>query len=156
VKIDEKSGESAQSDLQSRILRARSLPSRKPFDGAVGLAMLHYFGIIATLTAVIACFKQPSLLASQVAVGGIVFSALSWLLAYMKRRATFCPLCKGTPLANSGALTHRKALRLGPFNHGTTAIFSIIARQKFRCMYCGSDFDLLKKPSYLTANSTEP
>ena len=111
--------------------------------------MIHYFGIISTATAFVCCLMEPSPLASQFVVGGMIFSALSWLIAFFKRRAAHCPLCKGTPLVNSGALTHAKAVRIFPFNHGVTAIFSIIASQKFRCMYCGSDYDLLKPPSHL-------
>ncbi len=134
---------------KERVVRARSLPSRKPFDRAVLLSMIHFFGVIATLTALVAYLVEPGQLASRIFVGGVVFSALTWLLAYFKRRATFCPLCKGTPLVNSGAHTHKKAVRLYPFNHGVSATLSIIATQKFRCMYCGSDYDLLKPPSHM-------
>ena len=75
------------------------------------------------------------------------FSALMWLVAYFKRRSAHCPLCKGTPLLNTGARTHMRARRLFPFSHGVTATFSILAVQRFRCMYCGSDYDLLKPRS---------
>jgi hypothetical protein len=73
---------------------------------------------------------------------------LLWIIAFFKRRAAHCPLCKGTPLLNSGARPHAKARRFYPFNHGMTATLSIIATQRFCCMYCGSDFDLLKTPSH--------
>ncbi|MEO8617690.1 MAG: hypothetical protein ABI600_21355 [Luteolibacter sp.] len=111
--------------------------------------MIHFLGIVATITALVSFIRQPSELATNIIIGGIIFSAVTWFLAFFKRRATFCPLCKGTPLINSGALTHSKAIHIFPFNHGTTATFSIIATQRFRCMYCGSDFDLLKPPSRL-------
>ena len=94
---------------------------------------------------------EPSRLASRVILCGIIFCAFSWLLAFFKRRTAHCPLCKGTPLFNSGALAHSKAIRIFPFNHGVSATLSIIATQKFCCMYCGSDFDLLKTPSHIRA-----
>ena len=63
------------------------------------------------------------------------------------RRSARCPLCKGTPYLNTGALTHRNATRLFPLNHGTSALLSSLITQRFRCMYCGTRFDLLKRRS---------
>ena len=134
---------------RNKDLRARSLPSGKPFNVAVFFSILHYLAILTTLTAFILAIVQPSELAARVILGGLAFSAFSWLLAFFKRRSAHCPLCKGTPLINSGALVHSKASRLYPFNHGISATLSIIATHTFRCMYCGSDFDLLKTPSHL-------
>lgn len=111
--------------------------------------MIHYLGLVTTVTSFVCYLMAPSELASRFIVGGLIFSATSWLLTFFKRRAAHCPLCKGTPLVNSGAHTHTKAVRILPFNHGITAVLSIIATQKFRCMYCGSDYDLLKPPSHL-------
>ena len=129
---------------KARVSRARSLPSARPFRVAVFFASLHFLGLVATATALAGFFLQPSLLASRLLIAGIGFSAVTWLIAYFKRRAVHCPLCKGTPLINSGALPHVRARRILPFNHGVSAVFSILATQKFRCMYCGSDYDLLK------------
>lgn len=129
--------------------RARSLPNSRPFRVAVFFASLHYLGLILCATALWRCYKEPSETASRILLGGIAFSALTWIIAFFKRRNVFCPLCKGTPLLNSGARPHLRARRILPLNHGTTAILSILAVQKFRCMYCGSDFDLLKTPSHL-------
>ncbi len=100
--------------------------------------------LVATATALAGFFLRPSHLASRFLVAGIIVSALSWLIAYFKRRGVLCPLCKGTPLVNSGARPHVRARRIGPLNHGMSAVFSIMATQKFRCMYCGSNYDLLK------------
>ena len=131
-----------------RVVRARSLPSSQPYTVAVVFSSLHYFGLITTATAFVLFFMEPSQLATKVILGGLGFSGLTWLIAFFKRRSAHCPLCKGTPLINSGALAHSKATRFYPLNHGTSATLSIIATQTFRCMYCGSDFDLLKTPSY--------
>jgi hypothetical protein len=130
-------------------VRARSLPSSRPFNIAVFFSSLHFLGLISTGTAFVLFFMEPSQLAMKMVVGGIAFSVVTWLIAFFKRRSAHCPLCKGTPLINSGALPHSRATRLYPLNHGVTATLSVIATQTFRCMYCGSDFDLLKKPSHL-------
>lgn len=136
---------------RDKVGRARSMPSSRSFIVAVLVSALHYFGLVATVTALALFFIEPSQLATRVILAGIIFSAFTWLLAFFKRRAAFCPLCKGTPLINSGALAHSKSVRIIPFNHGVSAVLSIIATQKFCCMYCGSDFDLLKTPSHLRA-----
>jgi DNA-directed RNA polymerase subunit RPC12/RpoP len=111
---------------------------------AVFLTSLHYLGLVATAAALGGFFLRPSPLASRLLVAGLVFSAITWLISYFKRRAVHCPLCKGTPLINSGAMPHARARRLLPLNHGVSAVLSIMASQKFRCMYCGTDYDLLK------------
>jgi uncharacterized membrane protein (UPF0136 family) len=138
-----------------RVPRARSVPSARPFRVAVFFESLHFLGLITTATALAGFLLQPSLLASRLLVAGIVFSAVSWLIAYFKRCGVHCPLCKGTPLINSGALPHTRARRIGPFNHGLTAVLSIMATQKFRCMYCGSDYDLLKPRTRLLTGADE-
>lgn len=135
------------SPLKARVSRARSLPSAQPFRVAAFFSAMHYLGLIASLTTLGCFLLKPSQAAIQILLGGMVFSALTWLIAFFKRRSTFCPLCKGTPLLNTGACTHVRARRFSPFNHGITAILSILSTQKFRCMFCGSDFDLLKPPT---------
>ncbi len=131
-----------------RAINARSLQSSRPFNVAAAFSCLHYLGIIVTLTALALIFTDPSPLARDVFIGGMAFSAVTWLIAFFKRRAAHCPLCRGTPMVNSGALPHSRATRIFPFNHGVSATLSIIATQKFRCMYCGSDFDMLKTPTH--------
>jgi len=133
---------------KAKMLRARSLPSSRPFNVAAFFSALHYLGCITTLTAFVLFFMEPTQLAMRVILGGIAFSVVTWLIAFFKRRSARCPLCKGTPLINSGALAHSKATRIPPFNHGVSATLSVIATQTFRCMYCGSDYDLLKIPSH--------
>ncbi len=137
------------SAARPRALRARSLPSSRPFNVAVFFAALHYLGLITAVTSLVLFFREPSQLAMKVMLCGLMFSIIWWVIAFFKRRAAYCPLCKGTPLINSGALPHSRAWRLFPLNHGVTATLSVIACQRFRCMYCGSDFDLLKTPSHL-------
>ena len=49
-----------------------------------------------------------------------------------------------------GFTAHQKATKIWPLNHGVSATLSIIATQKFRCMYCGTLYDLMKIPSHLS------
>lgn len=128
----------------SRVQRARSLPSARPFRVAVFFSAIHFLGFIGGATALVCVLLKPGQMAVNLFVGCMIFSAITWLVAYFKRRGAFCPLCKGTPLINSGARVHARAWRLFPLNHGMTATLSVMVVQKFRCMYCGSDYDLLK------------
>jgi len=130
-------------------IRSRSMPHAKPFFIAVFFSALTYFGVVAAITSLVVFILHPQRLEVVCFVISLGFSALAWLIAFFKRRSAYCPLCKGTPLINTGAFTHAKAYRLPPLNHGTTATLSIIFTQRFRCMYCGSRYDMLKKPSYL-------
>ena len=131
------------------MLRARSIRSSWPYTVAVLFSALHFLGVILTVTAFVLFLIKPSEVATKVISGGVGLSGFLWMIAFFKRRSVFCPLCLGTPLINSGALAHSKATRIFPFNHGVSAILSIIATQRFCCMYCGADFDLLKIPSHL-------
>jgi hypothetical protein len=106
--------------------------------------------MLAAVTTIVIFMLHPTHLATEVLIACIIFCAFTWLLAFFKRRSTHCPLCKGTPLINTGALAHQKATKIWPLNHGVSATLSIIATQTFRCMYCGTAFDLMKTPSHLT------
>jgi DNA-directed RNA polymerase subunit RPC12/RpoP len=82
----------------------------------------------------------------RIIIACIIFSFISFIISFYKRRSARCPLCIGTPLINTGALTHKRSKAIGPFNDGFTAVLSIAFTQKFRCMYCGTRYDLLKTP----------
>lgn len=112
-------------------------------------------GLILVITALALFLRSPSNLAGGLILGGIVFGIVMWVIAFFKRRAAHCPLCKGTPLINSGARAHSKAIRMFPLNQGVSAIISIIATRRFNCMYCGSTFDMLKTPSHLRGRNAE-
>jgi hypothetical protein len=140
---------------KARFLHARSLPTKRPFNIAVFFSGLHYLGLIMTTTALVSFFLEPSPLGRNLFLGGISFSVMTWLVAFFKRRSAYCPLCKGTPLINSGARPHTRAKRIAPFSHGVSATLSILSTQTFRCMYCGSDFDLLKTSSHLRGAKTD-
>ncbi|MEK7948995.1 hypothetical protein [Luteolibacter soli] len=128
------------------VSRARSIHDKRPFQRAIFFTLLHYLCIIAFITCAVILFLHPEpmtmakpLIASAIAV------AVSWLISYLRRRSARCPLCKGSSLLDSGAAKHAKAYRLRPFNYGTTAVLGILFLNRFRCMYCGTPYDLQKR-----------
>ena len=124
-----------------------SLPHKRPYIEATLLALLHYLSIIAaiTLAFIFIRFGDPEVKNSF--IGSVIVLAVTWLFGFIRRSTAKCPLCKGTPLLDSAASKHKKAHRLPPFNYGTTAQLNLIFSHRFRCMYCGTGFDLLRKPS---------
>ncbi|NNC87421.1 MAG: hypothetical protein HKN82_03045 [Akkermansiaceae bacterium] len=125
--------------------RARSVPNRRPFVGALLFSVVFYLSLVATvgsLFAVILLATKASAIAFGVCIGINVFT---WLISYLKRRGASCPLCKGTPYVDTGAHKHIKAERLFPLNYGTSNLLRSLFVQRFRCPYCGTPFDMLKK-----------
>jgi hypothetical protein len=127
--------------------RARSLPFPRHFIVAALLSAIHYLAILGWLTCVVIFLLNSTELACWMVIGFLITVIITWILALLKRRSARCPLCKGTPLLNSGALPHGKAFRIPPLNHGVTATLSLICTQEYRCMYCGNLYDLLKPSS---------
>lgn len=127
--------------------RSRSVPHKKPFIVALVASLLFYLSLVALATSLFAFFSAPPQFkksAASILVAMPPICSVLWIIAYFKRRQTFCPLCKSTPLLDNLAHKHEKAYKCIPFNYGTTAILSTFFTQRFRCMYCGTPFDLLK------------
>lgn len=124
--------------------RDRSVPHKRPFAIALVLAALHYLSLVATAAAMFMFILRGDGLSAKLLAGTVILSTFTWVLSFLKRRTARCPLCKGTPYLESGAETHRKATRIFPLNHGTSAIVSSLFTQRFRCMFCGTRYDLLK------------
>lgn len=129
------------------IPRPRSLPYRKPYAWAMLWAAVHYLCVLGLLACIVLFAIHRNERASQMLAAAVVCCMVTWLIAFFKRRKACCPLCKGTPLLSSGALTHGKAVRAWPLNHGVTATLSLLGTQQFRCMYCGNHYDFLKPPA---------
>lgn len=128
--------------------RARSIPYKKRFIVAVLFSLVFYISIIGLITAAVAFFYiNPELKkrAAELLVACLAACIVSWFIAYMKRRSTLCPLCKSTPFLDNLAHKHGKAYRIRPLNYGTTAILNTLFIQRWRCMYCGTCFDLLRR-----------
>lgn len=129
--------------------RMRSVPYRASFYQATFWTVVHLFCIMATITTIVIFFLNHKIVGinyyKRPIIAFAVLTVLTLIISFYKRRAARCPLCLGTPLLNSGALVHKHSSSSAPFNNGFTAVVSIIFTQKFRCMYCGTLFDLLKK-----------
>jgi hypothetical protein len=126
--------------------KARSLRHPRNFFLGIFFAAVHYLSLFAFLTCLVLFVKSPHLSTAKLLLGSVVLAILTWIIAYFRRKAAVCPLCKGTPLINSGALPHPNAVRLRPLNYGVTAVLSALFTHHFRCMYCGSRYDLLRQP----------
>lgn len=144
--------------VEAQTTRPRSMPYRGMFYVATFWTILHLFCIVATLSALVLFLlnhkKNPSPFYLYSVLGGLFLTFITLAISFFKRRAARCPLCRGTPLLNSGALAHKKSYCLPPFNHGYTAVLSIVFTQKMSCMYCGTKYDLLKTSSHSRRNSS--
>lgn len=130
------------------LARCRSVPYRTPYYFALFWTILHVFCVISTLMMVVLFFlnhqQANGFNFKRYIIAGAISSLVTLIISYSRRRAARCPLCIGTPLMNTGALTHKRSTTIGPLNEGYSALVSIAFTQKFRCMYCGTRYDLLK------------
>lgn len=132
---------------------ARSMAHSGSFYAAVVWCVIHFICLAATVAVCLHYIYEPNssyiknISPLVVILGTITASVVTFIIAFIKRRLARCPLCKGTPLLNTGALPHANAFCIPPLNHGYTAVISVIVSQKFCCMYCGTKFDLLKPSS---------
>jgi hypothetical protein len=134
--------------LADPLTRARSIHNKQPFTVAVFFTLLHYLCVLALVTCVVILLSSPTPRSVMTPlVISFVAALVTWLISFIRRRSARCPLCKGSPLMESGAVKHPKAYRLPPLNHGATAVFGILFLNRFRCMYCGTHYDLLKRSS---------
>ncbi|MCP5537803.1 MAG: hypothetical protein H7A51_16405 [Akkermansiaceae bacterium] len=127
--------------------RSRSIPYKRPFVVAVLATLLFYLGLIAFCTSVVTFFLAPIELrrgAAYTLVTLLPICGFLWTVAYFKRRKATCPLCKCTPFLDNLAHKHQKSFRVRPLNYGTTAVLNVMISQRWRCMYCGTPFDILK------------
>ncbi len=130
------------------LTRARSIHNKQPFTVAVFFTLLHYLCVLGFITCIVILITSPT---PRIVVTPLVISfvatLVTWLISFIRRRSARCPLCKGSPLLESGAVKHSSAYRLPPLNHGSTAVLGILFLNRFRCMYCGTPYDLLKRSS---------
>ncbi|BDS08197.1 hypothetical protein NT6N_32370 [Oceaniferula spumae] len=127
--------------------RDRSVPYKRPFVLAVLSTLAFYLSVIALLAGIIAFFlatKELQHRTAYVIAGLLIACAFTWLFAYLMRRRATCPLCKCTPLLDNLALKHEKSFKAWPMNYGHTAVLNIVFTQRWRCMYCGTPFDITK------------
>ena len=135
--------------------RARSVPYRRCYVTSVSLCVASYICMMGALAAFTFIIPYPGIAPGTTLGVLVLLSGIFWLLSLFKRREATCPLCKGTPLLDSKARTHQKAVRFLPLNYGTTNVIRIIFRQQFRCHFCGTPYDLLKTVSAQQPPSVE-
>ena len=124
---------------------ARSLPYKQPFLRALFFTGLWFLSLIAFGTLAVLFLLSGDRSLGVPLIGSMLGSAVLWAIAFPARRSVRCPLCKGTPLSDNRASKHSNARRIFPLNYGMTAILSLFFTMRFRCMFCGNPFDLLKK-----------
>ena len=122
-----------------------SVPHKGPFLVCVAFALLHFLSLVSVATFGYILLRTHDLSIARWLALSVVAVGITWLMSFAARRVTRCPLCKGTPLLDTPATKHHKAVRLKPFNYGTTAQLHLIFTHRFRCMDCGTPFDLLRK-----------
>lgn len=124
--------------------RARSLRYRRPFFYAVVWSALFYLFFLATLVCFVSYLTRPHMFACVMTVSCLGVTLVFYLISLISRRHARCPLCRGTSLLDTGANTHPRCMRLPLLNASHSAIVGIIFTQQYRCIFCGSKFDLLK------------
>ncbi|MBB5352573.1 hypothetical protein HNR46_002819 [Haloferula luteola] len=131
--------------LSESIREYRSLPHKRSFVLAMAITSFQFLCLVATgtLASLMIIHDDRSLGIPLVIV--MALQAAIWLSGLLVRKGARCPLCKGTPLLDNTATKNARAQRIFPFNYGTTALISLLFTQRFRCMYCGSPFDLIKR-----------
>jgi hypothetical protein len=146
--------------VETQSTRARSMPYRGTFIVATFWTLCHVLSVVITAIALFLFLrhhKEPrSVFYLYCVLAGVLVVAITLLISFFKRRNARCPLCRGTPLLNSGALAHKNSFCLRPFNHGYTAVLSIAFTQRLTCMYCGTRYDLLKESSRRSRKNTRP
>lgn len=125
--------------------RARSVPYKRAYVASTLLCLSYFFFLFAACCSVFILVPKRTPGAALVFGTLVLLTLVFWFLSFLKRRDAKCPLCKGTPLLDSQAHKHQKAVRFFPLNFGMTNIIRIIFRQQFRCHFCGTPFDLLKQ-----------
>ncbi|MGJ8697247.1 MAG: hypothetical protein ACSHYF_13095 [Verrucomicrobiaceae bacterium] len=103
-----------------------------------------YLLLVALLTSAAVYAVVQTKASAYLLVAIMAATLLTWCASLFKRREARCPLCKGTPLLNTGAHLHEKAYKLPLLNHGNTNAVRTIFTQRLRCMYCGTPYDFLK------------
>lgn len=124
--------------------RARSLPFQKYFLRSIYWSAAVFILSTSAVTMAYCFFVSPESGGFVPIIAVFLLAIVSWLFGFYSRKRASCPLCKGTPLLDTGASPHQKAVRFFPLNYGTTNLIRSFFTQRFRCQFCGTPFDYLK------------
>ncbi|MGJ8723907.1 MAG: hypothetical protein ACSHYB_05065 [Roseibacillus sp.] len=124
--------------------RARSLPHKHFYRVSLCWAVVLYTLVLCIIAAGIGFALVDNVSNGYLLVALVLSALLVWVFSFFSRKKATCPLCKGTPFLDSRASKHVKAVRILPFNYGTTNILRALVTRRFRCHFCGTPFDMLK------------
>lgn len=132
---------------QNKLLqqRARSVPYKKPLIVALLWTLLFYTFFMATILAMIIFIFVGTKPAAHLFAFTSVLALFLWFVSFLKRRRAHCALCQGTPFLDTGAHIHLEARKIPLLNHGHSNVISAVFTLQYRCMYCGTPYDFLKK-----------
>jgi hypothetical protein len=82
--------------------------------------------------------------AGFLALGCLVLFGLCRLLAFLNNEKLHCNLCHGTVLHEKRCRKHASATRIPGLSHRAATVASILTTGQFRCMYCGTSYQLKK------------
>lgn len=131
-----------------RANRSLSLHHKKPFIVALIATLCFWVVSVACLTCFISIIllgKSKGTPMTKLLIALLILSIILWFFAYLQRRRARCPLCKASPFLGTLSHTHPKAERVLFLGPQTTAILKALFTLRWRCMHCGTPFDLLKK-----------
>ncbi len=137
--------------LRNSRQRARSVPYRSVYVYPVLVTALWILASLATVTVGVLTALSPTEERLQIFFSFAFCTFILWLASFFGRKKVFCCLCRGTPLVSSHALPHKSFRKYPMLSSGLSTCFSILLTQRYTCMYCGTPFDLLKKPTRLKA-----
>jgi len=133
------------------IQRARSVPHKGSFIRAVVWISLFFLGVVMSITAA-AVFSiesylnpEPPKILAYTLIASLGLTGVMWVFGYIARKHAICSLCRSTPYLDNGANFHTKAEKIFPINYSHTNCLKSIFFQQFRCQYCGTPYDYLKK-----------
>lgn len=125
--------------------RARTLPNKSSYQVSILWTLLLYLILICIVAAGAGVYLNPIPKNTYLLLGLAASLIPVWLFSFFSRKRASCPLCKGTPLLDSQASKHVKAVKIFPLNYGHTNIIRAVVTQRMRCHFCGTPYDLLKK-----------
>jgi hypothetical protein len=73
--------------------------------------------------------------------GGLAFSSIYVILALTLR----CPSCEKHFLVERRGQKHSSARKISIISYWATTVLDVIRKNRFTCMYCGTQFDLKER-----------
>lgn len=127
--------------------RPRSVPYKRSLIVALLWTLAFYASFFASIIITVIFVVIGTKMAANLFAGAIGLTLFLWFVSFLKRRRAHCALCQGTPYLDTGAHIHRDAQKIPLLNHGHSNVIYSTLTLHYRCMYCGTPYDFLKKSS---------